>query len=440
MFALTRQHRYLPRAVAPLLLGVSLYLAVGGVSFSAESEDALSDFDKANRLMVLENYESARELYQKVIDNPMLASLHDHALFLQAKCLHADGDWSQAEYYLQQLFVTYPGSQLLDDAFYLMGNHFASEMPERDPVKAMQFYRTVISRFPEGDKADPSRFRLGELSVETGQWDEAIEILNTLHKRKTSEKLQFESGFALAEAYRDPKNPKRDPAKALGIFKDMLERFPQRSESARMHFALAVCYRDLKQYDEAIRALNVVLEKYPDSLFASVATPLLNKCVEERQKIRVETFFNQLRDQAPRATPADSEASRGLLDLLRESAKKATSIEDGTAPNPDNRRLRITADQSIDGHTWRGNVHLINADVSIKAQEIIYKQAENTVLATGAVLVQRQGMTVECQKVTYLLPLGIIEAEGEVVVKDKGTISSSGQRIRVSLNQLQVLP
>lgn len=91
-----------------------------------------------------------------------------------------DGRVAEAEDELRRFVVSFPGSDLADNAWFWLGE---SRAAAGDPAGAIDAYRTAIDRYPEGNKIPDVLLKMGVALAATGENAAARESWSELVRR-----------------------------------------------------------------------------------------------------------------------------------------------------------------------------------------------------------------------------------------------------------------
>lgn len=86
-----------------------------------------------------------------------------------------EGRYSEASLAFNRFIVSYPGSDLADNASYWLGETY---YVTRDFDRAEQTFRQLISQYPQSSKVSDSRLKIGYILYEKKDWGAARQELN----------------------------------------------------------------------------------------------------------------------------------------------------------------------------------------------------------------------------------------------------------------------
>jgi TolA-binding protein len=115
--------------------------------------------------------------YQKLIDDFETVVDDDLFQFHIAGCFFELLNFEQARLELQYLIDTYPGSALVDDAYFQIGKILHTQGALEEAKDAFTLY---LARYPEGEFATDAMFNLAATLEEMEHLEEALEIYNRI--------------------------------------------------------------------------------------------------------------------------------------------------------------------------------------------------------------------------------------------------------------------
>ncbi|HEY6641156.1 tol-pal system protein YbgF [Povalibacter sp.] len=104
----------------------------------------------------------------------------DRANYQAAFDLLKDGKYPEAAAAFKQFLVTFPNSQLLDNAQYWLGeSHYVTKQYQ----DALRAFRTVIEKYPDSRKLPDALLKIGYCNYELKNWGEARAALDQVVKQ-----------------------------------------------------------------------------------------------------------------------------------------------------------------------------------------------------------------------------------------------------------------
>lgn len=104
----------------------------------------------------------------------------DRANYQAAFDLLKDGKYPEAAAAFKQFLVTFPNSQLLDNAQYWLGeSHYVT----KQYTEALRAFRAVIEKYPDSRKLPDALLKIGYCNYELKNWGEARAALDQVVKQ-----------------------------------------------------------------------------------------------------------------------------------------------------------------------------------------------------------------------------------------------------------------
>ncbi len=125
---------------------------------------------------LMENYARAHPWYRKVIEAGGRNAAY--ALYEDAFCYGAQGQFSQKVRVLQQLVNDYPRSAYYPRALYDLASTYASSLNQ--PRQAIVYFQRIVKERPSGPYARMARVKMGLLYYKNNQYDLAIRQLKSV--------------------------------------------------------------------------------------------------------------------------------------------------------------------------------------------------------------------------------------------------------------------
>jgi len=190
-----------------------------------------SEIADANRFFVLEKYEYAIGIYEKVASQENREEAAE-ALFGTARAYQMLGRWKLAR-----------------DAF-----------------------QKLLRKQPDSEVAPASRVQLGQCEIKLGNLHRALSIFKEIEEKYAGEEAAIEATYHIANLDAgffggDVRNARA----AIEGYQRVLDSADGKRYAVPSHFGLGQCYMVLEDYLRAIEAFRAVIEKGPDTVWASYA-------------------------------------------------------------------------------------------------------------------------------------------------------------------------
>jgi tetratricopeptide (TPR) repeat protein len=209
------------------LQGLAAAFAVGLASLTVWG----SELDEANRLFVLEKYEDAIAIYRQTAAGENPKQLQE-ALFGMGRAYQMLGHWRTAKDAFSRLLREHPGSELVPESRIQIGQ---CEVKLGNPTGALMVFEDIKKTYPDHDAAAEAAYHAANL------------------------KTAFFSHDA------------RNARAAIEDYRRVLESELGERYEVQSHFGLGRCYLLLGDRIRALRAFNTVVEKGPETVWASYA-------------------------------------------------------------------------------------------------------------------------------------------------------------------------
>ena len=160
--------------------------------------------------------------------------------------------------------------------------------------EAIAAFERFTQRYPTNREYTPEvMFRLAELYYDQAQDDYHI----AAPEYETQHRL-WERGKVAEE----PKEPLKDYGKAIRMYGDLLDRFPEFANADAAYYAMGYCLQDMNERDRALQAFRDLIEKHPKSRWVPEAWLLIGEYFFDVGKYRdsIEAYNNALTDKDSR--------------------------------------------------------------------------------------------------------------------------------------------
>jgi len=131
------------------------------------SETAMKMFSLADMLSAQQQYPSALELYDSILNNFKNHSLNDEIIFRKAKIGLKQHQYQEAITNLEILVNDYPSSILLDNSLFLIGCVYQENIKDKDQAK--KYFKTLLFEHPGSLYISEARKRFRKLAGQTNE-------------------------------------------------------------------------------------------------------------------------------------------------------------------------------------------------------------------------------------------------------------------------------
>jgi len=136
---------------------------------------------------------------------------------------------------------------------------------------AVTEFTNFIKDYPKGEYTDDAYFWLGKYYMENGRPQDALDQYGIIIALFKDSDRAPAAQFELAEYYYDPKNPDRDYAKAITEFLKVPFFYPGSPYEDDARYYASLSQMRLGNFQQAVDDFRALIEKHPDSEFASPA-------------------------------------------------------------------------------------------------------------------------------------------------------------------------
>ncbi len=248
-----------------------LALLVSGCTFWQQE----TEFDKATRLSKEHKYEDAIVILDRLVkanregpDALEAARLGAKLAFLEVK------DYPHALLFFQQLVLYSPDSGERLESQKRIAEIFFERTSEHDKA-VIEFNKLLQLELPAEDEVHV-RLNLAKSLFYINRFQEAeSEIDIILEKQKAGQKA-FEAKLLKGNIYFSGKQLE----KAISLFKEIMEKDPERSRDEQVGVQLAISYEEMSQFAKAKGILEEIRPYYPNPEFIDEKI----KRLEQREK------------------------------------------------------------------------------------------------------------------------------------------------------------
>ncbi|MDP2895223.1 MAG: tetratricopeptide repeat protein [bacterium] len=395
-------------------------LAAGMVSFAVWA----SEVDEANRLFVFEKYEDAITIYRQTAggESPKQAQ---EALFGMGRAYQMLGQWRSAKDTFSRLQQGHPDSELASGCLIQIGQ---CEVKLGNPAGALVVFEDIKKTYPRQDAAAEAAYHAANLKTAF---------------------FSHDAGSARA---------------AIEDYNRVLESDLGKRYAVQSHFGLGRCYLMLGDRTHALNAFSTVIEKGPETVWASYAREQMSQAMRmfgTQQAMKVlkrqeelwadfeRAFFAPLRENDaslsafPGATPFLRIRAVGLFTESGNGGPGSETVVYLT-PTIQYRDYVITSERSAVDRTRRvvtclGNVRCMDRFVPpslvVTSGAVRLNTRDNRAVFSGDVQLEKRAEGDTVQRITVrelhlLLDSGNIEIPGDSSVphspSGEGTSSSGG--------------
>lgn len=139
-----------------------------------------------------------------------------------------------------------------------------------DTSRASSLYREIVKRHGVSPSAPAAQFRLAELLDQSGNKNRAFDAYKTLVERYPQSR-EFDRAIEAQLAIADDFMQRRRYERAEEMYKSILVSAPYAKFAPAAQFKLGQSYESRKEYDKAVTAYQVIIDRYGSSDYADDA-------------------------------------------------------------------------------------------------------------------------------------------------------------------------
>jgi len=293
----------------------------------------------ADSYFMLKNYSTAKNMYQKIIDNGLSQS--DYALY-QVALINGISNPSEKIKTFNSLIQRYPESDLVAESNMQIANAYMLQEKFRDAIpylnkvldiksaanqfpkvylkrglanynlnnneEALKDYQKLITLYPQSNEADEALDNMKNIYVEMGRPNDYVNFV-----KKAGKVISISEADSLTYAAAELKYSNNDCTGAISSFTDYLSKYPQGAYSLEANFYKSECYAKNKDWQNAVPGFEAVINQ-GSSRFAERAAFAVSRIYyfELHDYANSKIYFSKLRDFA--TSPENQlEALRGLI-------------------------------------------------------------------------------------------------------------------------------
>jgi TolA-binding protein len=236
-----------------------------------------SPLDKANRAFLNREFKTASQLYQLGLESPFPSPDTAFALFQLGECYRLQGNWNMASRAYWKLTSEYSDSEWTDNAYLLLANH--SDINNKEEIyQAVVIYETIITQYPTSDSAPTAFLALAKAKSSLHYFEAAEKTLNRLISTHPENPLTGDAYFELGQILANPQNPRKNTELAISNFLTVVTSYPHYEEMPTVLFSLGNLYWKQQRYTDAIHYFRETVNRHPNSFLAPLAQTNIGLC------------------------------------------------------------------------------------------------------------------------------------------------------------------
>ncbi|QBG47570.1 tetratricopeptide repeat protein [Verrucomicrobia bacterium S94] len=221
--------------------------------------------EKSNALFQAKRYQEAAEAYQVYLDVAVDEAGLAEAYYGKGLCLWELARYAEAASIFDKAYKALKDPELQASVLFKAADSYFKADRLEDAEKR---YRSFVTDFPTHDNMPNALYQLGLSLMRIGRRDEALTTFGILESNHAQSPFAEQAALRSADVLR----ANREWDAALEKYDQIISTYTNESTAATCRFMQGlVLYEYLKQYPEAQKAFEEVIEKYPDSEYVEQA-------------------------------------------------------------------------------------------------------------------------------------------------------------------------
>ncbi len=229
--------------------------------------------------MKLRDYRAAENQFQQVIERHAGLAIASKSLFLKALSYFERSDYTVAERLFRQFIQSYRSHQWTGKAYERLGDCYAGL---EDWRRATDAYGHAVKRARNSRDAVYGNYKLGEAYLNLDNVKNALQAFSdaiAVGEKKSIYERVPDSYYKIADRlYKEDR-----PNDALAYYKKAVRKYPKFQDTPWGIFQIGNIYRNTGQYEDAIKAYKVIVDKFPDDYWARQAEWKMEDAVWEHE-------------------------------------------------------------------------------------------------------------------------------------------------------------
>lgn len=215
---------------------------------------------QGNCLQQQKRYDEAFESYLTIIKEDEESNFGLRSLYKVAWLYYLTDEKIQARETTTQFLTKAKDIPLVGDGQFLLGTLL---FEDGDFEKAYQYFRGVISDFPNAEFAGEAMYKAAECLAQTKRLDESADLFETFAKQHPENPLATQAQLKAGDGY----FLARDFEKAVAIYQTIVETNPVESVQEQALYRLALAQHNDGKPSESSEAFSLLLKKFPESKY-----------------------------------------------------------------------------------------------------------------------------------------------------------------------------
>ena len=226
----------------------------------------------------LQNYPDAIAAYEKVLQHHPKSEWADDAQYGIATAYENLGQKEKAIQAYRTLTQKYRNRELAPDVQLQIGRFYYNE---KDYKRAIAEFQNAINQYSDTPSAWLAQYNIGKCYIALGSYRQAVGAFERVDSRS---EFAATAAYEIGYAWYDQNNPSRNLGNAVKALLVVPEKYPQSADIPRALLLAGECYKELNELDKAVSVYHRLLNDYPESEQAQWAQLALGDAYRVQQK------------------------------------------------------------------------------------------------------------------------------------------------------------
>jgi len=265
----------------------------------------LSQMSIADVYRSIGKYDKAIEEYQKIIKD---YSGTGYAKIASDDVKGISDALAEIEFY-NKVINEHPNTEISAEIQFEIAELYLSSQNLNNPDQAIKEYTKVVEKYPNSPKSAEALFKIADTyrAILHLPYKAISSYQNVLGNKFSANNLGAEAIFQIGMIYY---SDLYDYTKASETFNRFLNDYPTYWKFPAGVYWQGMCYEQLKDYDEAIKAFELFIQLYPDE--ESKLSADIGRLGERNVKLRIRAKIDEISKLAPKALWDEAEKLSSL--------------------------------------------------------------------------------------------------------------------------------
>lgn len=239
-------------------------------------------------------YEKALDAFDQVIASPVLDdAARQQAALRKGEVLYSLKRLEEAVAVLSPLTASEIGMEIRDRALYYAGKAYHDG---GDTSKAFRQFKTLIEELPDSPLASHARYQLAFVHLGRNEPENAAIEFSAVANSKAGAELRMESRYRAAEIY----DKIAWYSAAVGAYEQLRTEFPESAYARRADYGYAWALYHAGKYPEAMAAVEAFLKASPESPYRVGMEYLRANCLQQQKRYdEALIVYQEIREHHP---------------------------------------------------------------------------------------------------------------------------------------------